>query len=439
MKLSGFMPKFLDKTSLSGYYYAMAELEVKRDLYMDQIKPLIGKPFIKIITGLRRSGKSTILRSLKQELAAAVGDDHIIYLNLEDFEFTAGFNAEALNALVTGRIKDKKIHYILLDEIQIVPEWERVVNSLFSSMPVDIYITGSNSRLLSSELATFLAGRYVEITVRTLSFAEYLDFKKETSGEAVQNTKAAVWDYIELGGFPAVHAANIDRETARRVVKDIYASVLLRDTIQRHNIRNIDVLERLIRFLFDNTGNLFSAKNITDYMKNQQRKIDVETMYNYINALEGAFIIKKAPRYDIKGKEFLNFREKYYPGDISLAYAALGFDMKRISGILETIIFTELERRGFAVYVGKINEQEIDFTGIRGTEKIYIQTAYLLGDNRETIEREFSPLKSIDDNFPKYVITLDERWSDSIDGIRRLHLADFLLRTPYKEQGVGNK
>jgi predicted AAA+ superfamily ATPase len=292
-----------------------------------------------------------------------------------------------------------------------------------------MYITGSNSQLLSSELATFLAGRYVEITVRTLSFAEYLDFKKETLGNAVQNTQTAVWDYIELGGFPAVHTAHIDRETARLVVKDIYASVLLRDTIQRHKIRNIDVLERLIRFLFDNTGNLFSAKNITDYMKNQKRKIDVETIYNYINALESAFIIKKAPRYDIKGKELLNFREKYYPGDISLVYAALGFDINRIAGILETIIFTELERRGFTVYVGKINEQELDFTGIRGTEKIYIQTAYLLGDNRETIEREFRPLKNIGDNFPKYVITMDERWSDSVDGIRRLHLADFLLGT----------
>ncbi|MDR3285042.1 MAG: ATP-binding protein, partial [Treponema sp.] len=385
------------------------------------------KPFIKIITGLRRSGKSTILRLLKEELSVRADEEHIVYLNLEDFEFTAGFDAAQLNALVMERITDKKTHYILLDEIQIVPGWERVVNSLFASKPVDIYITGSNSRLLSSELATLLAGRYVEILVRTLSFAEYLDFKKETTGEAPKNIHGAVWEYIERGGFPAVHIANIDRETARRVVKDIYASVLLRDTIQRYKIRNIDFLERLLRFLFDNTGNLFSAKSITDYIKNLKHTIDVETIYNYINALESAFIIKKAPRYDIKGKEFLNFREKYYPGDISLTYAALGFDLKRISGILETIIFTELERRGFSVYVGKLNEQEVDFVGLRGTEKIYVQAAYLLGDNRETIEREFGPLKRIDDNFPKYVVTLDERWSDSIDGIRWLHLADFLL------------
>jgi predicted AAA+ superfamily ATPase len=404
--------------------------EVKRDKYMEQIRPLIGKPFIKIISGLRRSGKSTILRLLKEKLSATTDEAHIIYLNLEDFEFTTGFNAKKLNTLVTKRIKDKKLHYILLDEIQIVPEWERVVNSLFATKPVDIYLTGSNSRLLSSELATFLAGRYVEIMVRPLSFAEYLDFKKETGGKAVENIKNAVWDYIELGGFPAVHSADIDRETARRVVNDIYASVLLRDTIQRYHIRNIDFLERLLRYLFDNTGNLFSAKNVTDYMKNLKRKVDVETIYNYINALESAFIVRKVPRYDIRGKELLNFREKYYPGDISLSYAALGFDLKRISGIIESIIFTELERRGFTVYVGKLNDQEVDFVGIRAGEKIYVQASYLLGDSKETIAREFGPLKKIDDNFPKYVISLDERWSDSVDGIRRLHLADFLLEHP---------
>jgi predicted AAA+ superfamily ATPase len=400
-------------------------LEIKRDLYIEQIRPLIGKPFIKIITGLRRSGKSTILRLLREELSAEAGGEHIIYLNLEDFEYT-GFNATALYARIAGRIKDEKLHYILLDEIQMVSEWERVVNSLFASRPVDLYITGSNSQLLSSELATFLAGRYVEIQVRPLSFTEYLDFKKERAGSSLPDIKSAIWNYIELGGFPAVHSADIDRETAGGVVKDIYASVLLRDTIQRYNIRNIDLLERLLRFLFDNTGNLFSAKSIADYMKNLNRKVDVETIYNYINALESAFIIKKAPRYDIKGNEFLNFREKYYPGDISLTYAALGFDLKRISGILETIIFTELERRGFSVSVGKLNDQEVDFVGIRGTEKIYVQAAYLLGDNRETINREFGPLKGIDDNFPKQVVSLDERWSDSVEGIRRVHLADFL-------------
>jgi predicted AAA+ superfamily ATPase len=403
--------------------------DIKRHLYLDQIRPLIGKPFIKVITGLRRSGKSTILRLLQKELSAAADKKHIVYLNLEDFEFSAGFNAEKLHALVTGRINDRKIHYILLDEIQVVDEWERVVNALFASKPVDLYITGSNSRLLSSELATYLAGRYVEIMVRPLSFTEYLDFKKKAAGKAVKDIKAAVWDYIELGGFPAVHIADLNRETARRVVQDIYDSVLLRDTIHRYNIRNIDLLERLIRFLFDNTGNLFSAKNIVDYMKNQKRKLDVETVYNYIDALESAFLIKKAPRYDIKGKEFLNFREKYYPGDISLTYAALGFDMKRIAGILESIIFTELERKGFTVCVGRINNQEVDFIGIKGSEKIYVQAAYLLGDNTETIEREFEPLKRIDDNFPKYVVTLDERWSNSVEGIRRLHLADFLAGT----------
>jgi predicted AAA+ superfamily ATPase len=400
---------------------------IKRDLYIEQLRPLIGKPFIKILTGLRRSGKSTILLLLKEELLGKADQDHVIYVNLEDFEYT-GFSAAALNELLTSHIKDDKTHYILLDEVQIVSDWERVVNSLFASKPVDIYITGSNSRLLSSELATLLAGRYVEIAVRPLSFQEYLQFKKEICPGEQQDIYKAVWDYIELGGFPAVHSSGIDRDTAGKAVKDIYASVLLRDTIQRCHIRNIDLLERLIRFIFDNTGNLFSAQNITSYMKNQKRNFDAETIYNYINALESAFIIRKVQRYDIKGREHLNFREKYYPGDISLSYAALGFDLKRIAGIMETIIFTELERRGFNVYVGKLGEKEVDFIGIRGAERIYVQAAYLLGDNRETIDREFGPLKSIDDNFPKYVVSMDERWSSNIDGIRRFHLAEFLVK-----------
>jgi predicted AAA+ superfamily ATPase len=402
---------------------------ITRDLYMRRLRPFMGKPFIKVITGIRRCGKSSILLGLKEDLLRRVDRNHIIYINLEDFEFALDFNAADLHERIAGRIQDDKTHYVLLDEVQLVPGWERVVNALFASRPVDLYITGSNSRLLSSELATLLAGRYVEISVKPLSFREYLQFKKELGGEEQKDIHGALWSYIELGGFPGVHVSNIDRETAIKVAQDIYSSVLLRDTIQRYHIRNIDMLERLLRFMFDNTGNLFSAKNVAAYMKNQKRVMDTETVYNYINALESAFIIKKVPRYDIKGKEHLSFREKYYPGDISLTYAAFGFDLRRISGIIETLVFCELERQGFAVYVGKIDEREVDFVGIRGTERIYVQAAYLLGDNNEAIDREFTALKNIDDNFPKYVVSMDERWSENITGIRRLHLADFLLKT----------
>jgi predicted AAA+ superfamily ATPase len=393
---------------------------------MKQLHGLMEKPFIKVLTGIRRSGKSSILHLLRKELSASVDPEHIIYFNLELMEGEGFSSAKALHDAVTARIKDEKTHYILLDEIQNLPEWERAVNSLFASKPVDIYITGSNSRLLSSELATLLAGRYVEIKVNTLSFREYLHFKENTGGPK-KNPPEAVWDYIRLGGFPAIHIADYDQASVESITKDIYASVLLRDTIQRHRIRNIDLLERIIRFLLDNTGRLFSARSIAAYVKHENRKADAETVYNYIHALESAFIIKKARVYDIQGKELLAFREKYYPGDISLIYAALGHDFKRISGIIESIIFTELERRGYAVYVGKLDNREIDFTGIRNADKIYVQAAYLLGDNQETIDREFGAFKGIQDNYPKYVVSLDERWADNIDGIKRLHLADFLL------------
>jgi len=401
----------------------------QRELYLNQIRPFIGKPFIKVITGLRRSGKSGILRLLSEYFAGRVDSRHVIYLDLENFEDP--LDASGLHDRVKAALQDDASYYLLLDEVQVIRGWERVVNSLFArwingaGRPVDIYVTGSNSHLLSSELATLLAGRYVEITVRPLSFNEYLDFNT-ARGLDVPPSAQAVWDYIERGGFPALHAMDMEQGTTRRAVQDIYASILLRDTIQRYKIRNIDLLERLVRFIFDNTGNLFSAKSITDYMRNQRRKVDEETIYNYIKALESAFLIKKVHRYDIRGKELLNFREKYYPGDISLTYAALGFDMKRISGIIETLIFTELERRGFSVYVGKLDEGEVDFVGVRNGEKVYVQAAYLLGDNPETLRREFSPLQAIRDNFPKYVVSLDERWSDSVEGIRRLHLADFL-------------
>jgi predicted AAA+ superfamily ATPase len=301
------------------------------------------------------------------------------------------------------------------------------VISLFESQPVDIYITGSNSKLLASELSTLLSGRFVGIVVYPLSFSEYRNFKITTGGTLKENTHEALWDYIEAGGFPALHISDIDKDSALLAVKDIYASVLLRDTIQRFSIRNIGLLDNLVNFIFENTGNPVSAKSITDYMKNQGRRFDTETVYNYLNALESAYIIQKVGRYDIKGKEMLNFYEKYYPTDISLTYAAFGFDMKHIAGIIKTLIFIELKRRDWNVYIGKLASREVDFIGIKGDQKIYIQACYLLSDDSVTIEREFRPLLNIPDNFPKYVVSMDDRWSRSIEGVRRVHLADFLL------------
>lgn len=229
-----------------------------------------------------------------------------------------------------------------------------------------------------------------------------------------------------MGGFPVIHTVNYDEETTYKVVRDIYSSVILRDTVQRYKIREVELLERVIRYAFDNIGSPFSGKNVADYFKNQQRKTDINTIYNYLDALEGVFILYRVPRYDIKGKEILKTQEKFYAGDVSLVYATMGYRDRMISGILENIVFLELKRRGYRVYIGKLDNKEIDFIAEKLGEKIYIQVAYKL-ESKQTIDREFSPLLAVDDHYPKYVITMDNFWKDSIEGIRHLYIADFLL------------
>jgi hypothetical protein len=229
-----------------------------------------------------------------------------------------------------------------------------------------------------------------------------------------------------MGGFPVIHTVDYEVETAYKVVRDIYSSVILRDTIQRYKIRDIELLERVIRYAFDNIGNTFSGKNVADYFKSQQRKIDINTVYNYLNALEGAFVLYRVPRYDIKGKEILKTQEKFYASDVSLIYATMGYKDRIIAGILENIVFLELKRRGYSVFIGKLDDKEIDFVAEKANEKIYIQVAYKL-ENTQTINREFKPLIEIKDQYPKYVVTMDDFWKDSIDGVKHLYITDFLL------------
>ena len=303
--------------------------------------------------------------------------------------------------------------------------WEKAVNSFLVDFDTDIYITGSNSHLLSSELATYLAGRYVEIPVFTLSFREFLTFRQQYFREV--NTKNnTISAFIRMGGFPVIHTANYDEDSANKVVRDIYSSVILRDTIQRYKIRDVELLERVVRYAFDNIGNTFSGKNVADYFKNQQRKTDINTIYNYLHALEGAFVLYRVSRYDIKGKEILKTQEKFYTSDVSFVYATMGYRDRMISGILENIVFLELKRRGYQVYIGKIDNREIDFIAEKRGGKIYLQVAYKL-DSEQTVEREFSPLLAVSDHYPKYVITMDDFWKDSIEGIKHLYIADFLL------------
>jgi len=294
----------------------------------------------------------------------------------------------------------------------------------------DIYITGSNSKLLSSELATYIAGRYIKINVTPLSFKENLEFKKILTGTEPTDIQKEFIRYLRLGGFPVIHTANYSYEDAYKIINDIYASATLRDIVQRHRIRNIELLEKVVKYVFENIGNMFSAKKVADYFKNQQRKIDIETVYNYLDALEAAFIIYRVPRYDLRGKEVLRTNEKYFIGDQGLKYAVMGYKDRDISGILENIVFLELKRKGYQVYVGKFDDKEIDFVAEKKDQKIYVQVAYKLSEEA-TIEKEFGALLGVRDHYPKYVITMEDFWQDNIEGIKHKNLADFLLMDEY--------
>ena len=403
---------------------------IRRPFYLKELEQWIDKPLVKILTGIRRSGKSTILLLLKEVLSEkGISENNIIALNFESFTTEHLKNAISLYAYLAGQItKDKKI-YILLDEIQEVQDWEKVVNSLLVDFNTDVYLTGSNSHLLSSELATYLAGRYIEIPVYTLSFKEYLLFKSVYQ-TGVSTTKESFVTYLRKGGFPVIHTASYDEDTTYKVIRDIYASVLLRDTIQRYKIRDIELLERVTRFAFDNIGNTFSGKSISDYFKSQSRKTDVNTIYNYLSALEGAFILYRVSRFDIKGKEILKTQEKFFVSDLSLLYAMLGYRDSMIAGILENVVFLELKRREYKVYIGKLDSREIDFIAEKQGKKIYVQVAYKL-ENEATVHREFSPLLAVSDQYPKYVVTMDEFWEEDVEGVKHLQIHDFLLDDSY--------
>lgn len=399
---------------------------IRRNIYLNRIVNFLDKPFIKVITGIRRSGKSSLLVLLKEELQNQhISEGQIVSINFESFANTHLQKPDALYQFIKQKVNPKKKSYIILDEVQEVDEWEKVVNSITIDFKSDVYITGSNSQMLSSELGTFLAGRYVEFHIYTLSFTEFLDFRKQYTGKQ-EKIHTAFEIYLRTGGFPVLHTASYSQETAYKIVFDIYSSIILRDTIQRNNIRDVELLERIIRFVFDNIGNKFSGKNVADYFKSQQRKIDINTVYNYLKALESAYIIHRVHRYDIKGKEILKTQEKFYVSDTALLYALMGYKDRIIAGVLENIVFLELCRREYKVFIGKLNQLEIDFIAIKGNEKIYIQVSYQLSEP-STVDREFGALLLIPDHYPKYVVSMDQLWKDNIQGVQHYHIADFLL------------
>lgn len=342
-----------------------------------------------------------------------------MFSDLTEFKTLYNYIIEKSKTL-TGKV------YILLDEIQEVEHWEKAVNSFMVDLDCDIYITGSNANLLSSELATYIAGRYVEIKVYPLSFKEYIDFAKIQNPQNILSNEDYFEQYLQFGGLPGIHNFSYDKSNIYQYLSDIYSSILLKDVVAKNNIRDVELLERIILYIFDNIGNTFSAKNVSDFLKSQGRKLSRETVYNYLKALESAYIISPVQRYDIKGKAHLETMEKFYLTDLGFRHAKLGYRPNDIAGYLENIIYLELIRRKYTVNIGKLGTKEIGFIGTLENEKLYIQVTYLLA-SPETVEREFSPLKKIGDNYPKYVLSMDNLGEYNIDGIVRKRIIDFLL------------
>ena len=398
---------------------------IYRSFYINKIWLFTDKPFIKIITGVRRCGKTTILKMLMEKLINEKGVDEkqIVSYSFDSIEYD-GMSAKDLFTMLKSQLVEGKKTYFFLDEVQEIDNWERGVNTLFSDFDTDIYVTGSNSWMMSSEIATYLTGRYISFKIFTLSFAEFLTFK--SSYTSLQDTRLEFQNYMKQGGFPAVHLQQSDQDFIYTIVKDIYNSTIFSDIVKRHRIRNVDLLERLVRFIFSNVGNAFSAKTITDYLKAQMRSANAETVYGYLKSLEQAYLIHRCLRYDLQGKEILKTQEKFFLADISLRYAVLGYNLDSVASSLENIIYLELIRRGYDVYVGKDGTYEIDFVAVRGNDKLYIQVTQEM-QSEETRQREYGRLLKIKDNYPKYVLCTDMYAAGNHKGIKTMHVADFLL------------
>lgn len=395
-----------------------------RNLYLGRILPFIGKPVIKVITGMRRTGKSCFLQLVAEHLKQkGITADQILSINFDSLDFEALKDHRQLNRFVQEKTAKKGKPYLFLDEVQEVPGWEKCIESLFAENRFDLFITGSNAHMLSSELATHLSGRYVEFPIYSLGFQEYLQFMGKQEADKEKSFAA----YLQTGGFPALPHFDQDLDVIYQYIGSLYNTILLKDVIKRNNLRNVSLLENITRYTFDNIGNIFSAKKIADYLKSQRVSTGIETVQNYLAHICATFALHKVQRYDIKGKRLLELHEKYYLGDIGLRHALLGYREADISGILENIVFLELKRRGYTVHIGKLDTLEIDFIATRANEKIYIQVAYLLA-NEETVQREFKPLLQIKDNYPKYVLSMDTLFGSDHEGIRRLNLIDFLLQ-----------
>ena len=396
-----------------------------RPNYMNALRTYRDAPLVKILAGIRRCGKSTILDMLRDDLLeSGVASDHIISMRYTSEDFDDGMTDKDMYNGIKVKMTDKGRYYLLLDEVQEVEGWEKAVNSLLENANTDIYVTGSNSKLMAGEISTYLTGRYISIPVYTLSFAEYLEFKKSDS----RSPKELLNEYLRLGGFPIVALGSFDERSSYQIVEGIYNSVVTNDITKRHNITNFDLFNRCVKYIVENVGKTFSANSIVKFLKSEGRSLSVEAVYNYLSWLEKAFVVYRCQRYDLQGKSVLKTQEKFYLADASLKYCIMGFNPKSIGAMLENVVYFELRRRGYEVYIGKKETKEIDFVAVHRDERIYVQVCRKLP---EESDREIANLLAIKDHYSKYVVTLDELATGNVNGVKIVHLLDFLLSQDY--------
>jgi len=395
---------------------------VIRERYLKQIRPFYDQDLIKVLIGIRRSGKSVILNQIIDELREkGIDDKHIIYINFEDFDYDEYTDPKKLNDYVKGKIIDSKKYYLFFDEIQNVDKWEKVINSFRATQNTSIFITGSNSDLLSSDLATHIAGRYVSFRITPFTFKEACELLNISDRQGQENEFS---DYIKWGGLPQ-RFMQTDDESRKIYLKDVYDSIVIKDIIKRFNIKDIDLLNRIVTYILTTPSQTFSPENLKRYFESESRNVSLETLYNYLDYIIRANLISKAERYDIRGKRILTGKYKYYLTDLGFTNILSEGKREQIGAYLENIVYNELLARGYNVNIGNAENAEVDFVATRFNEKIYIQVAYVLSDER-VIDREFGVYKKIEDNFPKYVLTMD-KFDLSRDGIIHKNVIDWLL------------
>ena len=398
---------------------------IKREQYMCKIRPFMDKSIIKVLTGIRRSGKSVMLQLIQEELIeSGHGEYQILTINFEDMAYAHLSQSSKLHEFVMAHYElNPELKYLFFDEIQEVVDWEKCINSLLSKNKFDIYITGSNANLLSGDLATFLAGRYINIHVYPFSFQEFIAlYNEDIAPESIEDLFS---QYLQVGGFPFVQHFIHEPSAISQYLKDIYSSVLIKDVMKRHQFRDVDLLERILMYVIAHVGETFSANSISKYFKSEGRKVAPETILNQLKGCEEAFLFHRVPRMDLVGKQILQVNEKYYIADHGIRQAVYGNNQRDIQRVLENIVYMEMLRRGYSVYVGRLGDLEVDFICEKADKRIYLQVSYLLASD-ETIEREFGPLLEIKDNYPKYVLSMD-RFDRSQNGIIHNYLPEFLL------------